>query len=245
MKKLLCILTILYGSSTSAGILNYHRNFGLACADPSYQPAMEVRNNSVALADSIRSLTKDMLDLTYNEEHWSLEVLKGNFNSVDIYQKNMLTISDQLLKRIQTTKELLGKVKNAQMMIMTDAKNNKLSKQGMKVYSTMTKTQSLMKNEDFESRIDHQFSEYDTMINKLEESLKKTSLIIKSNQSTPNKNSIFSTNHMKLSNQIRESTRLNIELVNLAEKISYQTVQEVRETSKNLGITSCNGLPKS
>ncbi|MGQ1386148.1 hypothetical protein ACT41S_11065 [Acinetobacter baumannii] len=245
MKKLLSVLTILYCSSTSAGILNYHRNFGLACVNPNYKPAMEVRNNSVALADSIRALTKDMLDLTYNEEHWSLEVLKGNFNTVNSYQKNMLTISDQLLKRIQTTKELLGKVKEAQTVIVNDAKNNKLSKEGMKVYSTMTKTQSIMKNENFESRIDHQFSEYDTMINKLEESLKKTSIIVKSNQSTPNKNSIFSTNHRELSNQIRESTRLNIELINLAEKISYQTVQEVRETSRNLGITSCNGLPKS
>lgn len=231
------VVAVFIVQTAEAGILNYHRNFALACAEPSYTPAMTVRVNSVALADAVRDMTSSVLDMTRAEEHWSLETLQGKGGEAEQQAYNMLQAASKALVSSTEMSNRLNGVTLAQKQIMLDATAKKLPGNGMQVYQAMLKTTPRIMNEDFTSRVDGQLGEYARKVANVKQSLEKTVKLLSDRYGS--KAPILSSEHAAISNQIRESTKLTIELLSFAEKTSEETVIEVRETASQLSISSC------
>lgn len=117
----LTLAMLMFSQSASAGILNYHRNFGLACAEPGYRPALDVRINSVALADAIRDMTGAVLELTRSEEHWSLSLLQGLDQEAEQQRYTMLIAANKALSGSVEASTRLARVTLLQKEIMSDA----------------------------------------------------------------------------------------------------------------------------
>ncbi|MBL0572185.1 hypothetical protein [Aeromonas hydrophila] len=235
---LLGIVVTIWGVQyANAGILNYHRNFALACAEPSYAPAMTVRVNSVALADAIRDMTSGVLDMTRAEEHWSLETLQGKETEADSQAYNMLQAASKALASSAEITNRLNGVTIAQKQILADATAQKLPGIGMQVFQAMTQSTPALASDDFSSEVDNQLSEYAKKVMAVKHSLEKTVNLLSERYGS--RKPILSPEHAEISNQIRESTKLTIELLSFAEKISERTVMEVRATASKLNISAC------
>lgn len=224
-------------SQAYAGVLNYHRNFALACAEPSYLPALEVRTNSVALADAIRDMSASVLDLTRGEEHWSLSMLQGLSADANQQKYNMVLAANKALASSVEAVNRIKHVSSAQNQIMNDAVANKIPGKGMEVFGAMTKTVAGADAKSFESKVNDQLTGYLEKISSVQKSLEITAKLL--NDTYESSTPILSPEHIKLSNQIRQSTKLTLELLTLAENVSEQTVMEVRETASAMKITSC------
>jgi hypothetical protein len=233
------IMTTLLATTTQtqAGILNYHRNFALACAEPAYLPALDVRTNSVALADAIRDMSTSVLDLTRGEEHWSLSMLQGLTAEANAQKYNMLLSANKALASSTEAVRRINSVSSAQKKIMSDAMANQIPGKGMEVFGAMKKTAANASGESFEASVNKQLEEYHEKLITTQKSIEETTRTISEiyESETP----ILSPQHIKLSNQIRQSTKLTISLLTMAEEISEKTVIEVRDTAAAMQITSC------
>lgn len=233
----LTLAMLMFSQSASAGILNYHRNFGLACAEPGYRPALDVRINSVALADAIRDMTGAVLELTRSEEHWSLSLLQGLDQEAEQQRYTMLIAANKALSGSVEASTRLARVTLLQKEIMSDAAANKLPGRGAEVFSTMAKTTSGLASDDFDTGVNQQLDDYTARLSLVKSSLEKTAQVINRQYST--EHAILSAEHAALSDQIRQSTALTLDVLVYAEKVSAQTVKEVRSTAAAMNITSC------
>ncbi len=228
--------------TSNAGILNYHRNFALACVEAGYKPALDVRINSVALADALRDTASAVLDVTRAEEHWSLAMLQGLVEEGASQKYNMITAANKSLASITEAQSRLTSVLDAQKTIMNDAAKKTLPGRGMEVFGAMSKTVMSGSSANFDTRVNDQLSTYVSKVNEVKTSLQKTVELV--NSSYAGDGNILSKEHAELSDQIRVSTKATFDLVGFAEITSEETVKEVRDTAASLGVTSCGGAQK-
>lgn len=243
--KLIIASTIVLISSTiinitHAGILNYHRNFGLACVEANYTPAYLVRENSILLSDAIRDTAVAILDLTRAEEHWSLSTLQGHRDEAEKYKYNLITSSNQARASIYEAQDRLKLMTTSQLKIINDAKNNALPGKGMDVYNAAGKfalQSSNMQPSSFNDVINKQLNDYASILDKVKTSIEKTNDLLMTSYFS--QEGILTQKHTEVSNQIRETTKDMIALLSFAEQISEQTVNEVRNSLSSINISSC------
>lgn len=222
------LLAVGLNTSANAGILNYHKWGMLACIDPGYQPALDNRDYSVALADSIRNVAGNTLYLTHLEEHMSLAKVRSHESTARSLRMQAEIYMNNVMSDIVNVNSNLSKVKETEEVIIGDIRNNVFPESTQQLLSAP----EIMTIEGGGGA----FSEYEEAIARLTEAaIKAQEEFNKGHESSP----VYSEEHRDLSDAIRNLTKETFSLLSTAESISAGTLAQGREQMDIAGIQSC------